>query len=143
MPVGGVIILGLQEKTRFAATGVYDSIDAKKRLAAQLRDAVDPPLTGEFSNASVDGKEIVIVRVNELNTARKPCVVRANGRAYLRSYDGDYPLSEQECAAFVAERATLDTTGIKQTVIEPGSIIPRTTAFPTSWLSFVRDPLWP
>jgi len=104
MPGGGVILLEVDERSGFTVTGVYDSSDAKRRLGAQLRDSVSPPLQGDISEAIFDGKKLIIARVNELAAAHKPCLVRANGRAYLRSYDGDYPLSEQERAAFIAER---------------------------------------
>ncbi|WP_313555475.1 ATP-binding protein [Miniimonas arenae] len=106
LPGGGVVVLGLAESDGFAARGVYDVPDAKRRLAAQARDAVRPPLRVTFEDAPVDGQTVVIARVAELRSSDKPCIVTATGRAYLRSYDGDYRLSEQEVAAFVAERHT-------------------------------------
>lgn len=106
LPGGGVVALGLDERDGFSATGVYDPVDAKKRLAAQARDAVKPPLTVELDSGEVDGQTVVLARVAPLPAPDKPCVVRSSGRAYMRSYDGDYPLSEQEVAAFVAERGT-------------------------------------
>ena len=54
----------------------------------------------------MDGVEIVIANVNELPASIKPCRVRSTGRAYLRSYDGDYALSELEEQAFIANRST-------------------------------------
>lgn len=106
LPGGGVILLGLDGYDDFAATGVYDAVDAQQRLAAQARTAVQPPLQVAFETATVDGQSVVVARVSELPAAQKPCIVTAGGRAYLRSYDGDYPLSDQEHAAFVAERGT-------------------------------------
>ena len=106
LPGGGVILLGLDEHEDFAATGVYDPVDAQQRLAAQARTAVEPALQVTFETATVDGRPVVVARINELPANQKPCTVKAGGRAYLRSYDGDYPLSEQEHAAFVADRGT-------------------------------------
>lgn len=106
LPGGGVIVLGLSEADDFAATGVYDVADAKRRLAAQARDAVEPSLQATFEDAFVDERTIVVARLAELPSSRKPCFIRGTHRAYLRSYDGDYPLSEQEVQAFIAERAT-------------------------------------
>lgn len=106
LPGGGVIVLGLDEKEGFSATGVYSSADAQRRLGAQARDAVDPPLRVSFESAEIDDQPVVVARVAPLAAAQKPCLVRSSGRAYLRSYDGDYPLSQQEVAAFVAERGT-------------------------------------
>ncbi|WP_454296699.1 ATP-binding protein [Salana multivorans] len=104
LPGGGVIMLGLDERDGFSVTGVYDVADAQQRLAAQARNAVEPPLRVGFESQTVDEKHVVVARVSPLSAAQKPCIVKSSGRAYLRSYDGDYALSEQEFAAFVAER---------------------------------------
>ena len=104
MPGGGVIVLGLDEHNDFAACGVYDAADAQRRLGAQARDAVSPHSRIHFETPDIEGRTLVIARVAELDGPHKPCTVSATGRAYLRSYDGDYPLSEQERAAFIAHR---------------------------------------
>lgn len=104
MPGGGVIVLGLDERSGFEAVGVYDVADAKKRLAAQARTAVEPPLQVEFESDDLEGRPVVLARVRELPTSNKPCAVKTTGRAYLRSYDGDYPLSDLERQGFVAAR---------------------------------------
>ena len=104
MPGGGVIVLGLDERSGFEAVGVYDAADAQSRLADQARKAVTPPLQVSFTRGDVEGGAIVLARVRELPTTDKPCEVRATGHAYLRSYDGDYSLSELERQGFVANR---------------------------------------
>ncbi|MFE3997858.1 ATP-binding protein [Nocardioides sp. YIM B13467] len=104
MPGGGVIVLGLNERTGFEAVGVYDAVDAKSRLGSQARDAVSPPLQVSFSSEEVDGSTVMVARVRELPSTDKPCEVTATGHAYVRSYDGDYPISEQERQGFVANR---------------------------------------
>ncbi|MBL0885888.1 ATP-binding protein [Myceligenerans indicum] len=104
MPGGGVIVLGLDERAGFEAVGVYDAADAQARLAGQARRAVAPPLHVSFTTGQVDGSTIVLARVRELPSTDKPCEVTASGSAYLRSYDGDYPLSEPERQGFVANR---------------------------------------
>lgn len=104
MPGGGVIVLGLDERSGFEAVGVYDAADAQARLANQARNAVVPPLQVSFTTGDIEGGMIVLARVRELPTTDKPCEVTATGHAYLRSYDGDYPLSELERQGFVANR---------------------------------------
>lgn len=104
MPGGGVVVLGLDERAGFEAVGVYDAADAKSRIAAQARQAVAPPLRVSFATGDVEGRTIVLARVRELPITDKPCEVTATGQAYLRSYDGDYPLSEFERQGFVAGR---------------------------------------
>lgn len=104
MPGGGVVVLGLDEKTGFDAVGVYDAADAQARLAGQARKAVAPPLQVSFTTGEIDGSTIVLARVRELPVSDKPCEVTASGHAYLRSYDGDYQISELERQGFVANR---------------------------------------
>lgn len=104
MPGGGTIVLGLDEQDGFRATGVYEPVEAQRRLADQARTAVTPPLQVTLETALTEGATLVVARVSELPARDKPCSVIAGGRAYLRSYDGDYALSAQEQAAFVAER---------------------------------------
>jgi ATP-dependent DNA helicase RecG len=104
MPGGGVIVLGLDERSGFEAVGVYNAVDAQTRLAAQARKAVVPPLQVSFTTGDIEGGTIVLARVRELPATDKPCEVTATGHAYLRSCDGDYPLSELERQGFVANR---------------------------------------
>ena len=110
MPSGGVLILGVREElggeggSDFIVVGVYDAADAQQRLAAQARKALSPPIRLTTSVEEVEGQRVVIARVPELSSEMKPCRVEIDGKAYLRSYDGDYPLSEQETAALEAVR---------------------------------------
>lgn len=104
MPGGGVIVLGLNERTGFESVGVYDAADAQSRLASQARNAVSPPLQVSFTSDKIDGNTIVVARVRELPPSDKPCEVTATGHAYVRSYDGDYPISQLERQGFIANR---------------------------------------
>lgn len=105
-PGGGLVIFGLDERDAFEADGVYDVAACKKAIASSVRNSVDPPLTVSVENFEFEGAQIVVAVVSELAASVKPCRVRANGRAYLRSYDGDYALSELEEQAFIANRVT-------------------------------------
>ncbi len=136
MPGGGVIVLGLNEQDGFAVSGVYDASDVQRRLAAQARDAVVPPLQVAFESVEIEERPVVVARVRELPSAHKPCEVTSTGRAYLRSYDGDYELSEQERAAFVAERGTTryDRDAVDETA--PDDLDPALT---TTYLTTCRS----
>lgn len=105
-PGGGLVIFGLDEARSFDPVGVYDVAACKKAIAASVRNAVHPPLTVATETFRLDGADLVVATVNELPGSVKPCRVTATGRAYLRSYDGDYALSELEEQAFVANRTT-------------------------------------
>ncbi|WP_344101803.1 ATP-binding protein [Myceligenerans crystallogenes] len=104
MPGGGLIVLGLDERAGFDVVGVYDAANAQMRLGAQARDAVTPPLQVSFETSEVDGNSVVLARVRDLPATDKPCQVVETGDAYLRSYDGDYRISEFERQGFVANR---------------------------------------
>jgi ATP-dependent DNA helicase RecG len=47
---------------------------------------------------------VIVARVNECDPSAKPCRVTAISTAYLRGYDGDFPLSELEIQGFLAVR---------------------------------------
>ena len=105
-PGGGVIIFGLDERDTFDAVGVYDVAACKQAVAAAARNAVEPPLVITVDGVVFEDVDVVVATVNELPASAKPCRVRSNRRAYLRSYDGDYTLSELEEQAFIANRST-------------------------------------
>ena len=106
-PGGGVLILGLDEEAGFAATGVYDVAACKKALASQARQAVRPPVVlSEIEHVELEGAVLVVARVDETSPSSKPCRLASSGKAYLRSYDGDYMLSEAEEQGFLTARTT-------------------------------------
>jgi ATP-dependent DNA helicase RecG len=105
-PGGGTIIFGLDESAGFAAVGVYDATACKATLATKARQALDPPVTFDAWDLRFEGVHILAARIHELPAHGKPCRVTFSGKAYLRSYDGDYELSQVEEQAFVANRST-------------------------------------
>ena len=106
MPGGGLVVLGLDESAGFAVVGVQRPSVILDGLASVARQALDPPVTFAAEQAVVDGKTLVVARVDELPTSAKPCRVRASGTAYLRAHDGDYELSQVEQQALLAARDT-------------------------------------
>lgn len=105
-PGGGTIVFGLDEGTGFAAVGVYDAAACKAALAAKARKALDPPVTFEAWDLHFEGATVLVAKIHEQPAHGKPCRVVSSGKAYLRSYDGDYELSQVEEQAFVANRST-------------------------------------
>lgn len=118
-PGGGLIIFGLDERSGFEARGVYDAAACQQAVAAAARNAVVPPLSVTTANLQFEGSQIVVAEVSELASASKPCRARSTNRAYLRSYDGDYPISELEEQAFLASR---DTPRFDQQEVDRASI---------------------
>lgn len=105
-PGGGTIIFGLDESAGFAAVGVYDPAACKATLATKTRQALDPPVTFDAWDIRFEGVPVLVAKIHELPAHGKPCRVISSGKAYLRSYDGDYELSQVEEQAFVANRST-------------------------------------
>ncbi|WP_218024818.1 ATP-binding protein [Nocardia pseudovaccinii] len=103
LPGGGTIILGLDERTGFRPVPLGDVHGLKQGLGTKAR-SFTPPIRILVEDGMVDGEPVVVVRVHECDRAAKPCRVAATGIAYLRSYDGDFAMSELEEQAFLASR---------------------------------------
>lgn len=105
-PGGGTLIFGLDETDDFSSVGVYDVAACKAALAGLGRNGIDPPTNPHSWNFEFEGQQIVVAQIDELSSSIKPCRVKGTGKAYLRSYDGDYELSLLEEQAFIANRDT-------------------------------------
>ncbi|WP_432560414.1 ATP-binding protein [Granulicoccus sp. GXG6511] len=103
-PGGGVIILGLAEDRGFSVVRLGDPAALARALADRARKALDPPLTPEIELVQFEGVTLVVARVPELPAALKPCVVRRTGAAYVRGFDGDHSISDQEIEVFRSDR---------------------------------------
>ncbi|MDR0945934.1 MAG: putative DNA binding domain-containing protein, partial [Bifidobacteriaceae bacterium] len=110
-PGGGLIIFGLDESHGFAPAGVYNVAKCQQAVAAVARTAVEPPAEIHTEVASLEGTPIVLAYVREMPVQMKPIRVKTSGLAYLRQYDGDYALSDQEVQTLIAARGnpTFDT----------------------------------
>ena len=104
-PGGGVVILGLDERAGFATRPVWNLSAAQQSLSNIARTALEPPVTVEISTKKFEGERVVLAEVTEMSAAVKPCRIRATGKAYLRSHDGTYEMSDAEVAGLVANRA--------------------------------------
>ncbi len=97
----------MDERDGFAAVGVYDVVACKATLATKTRQALDPPATFEAWDLEFEGAAVLVAKkIHEQPSHGKPCRVTSSGKAYLRSYDGDYELSQVEEQTFIANRST-------------------------------------
>ncbi len=136
LPGGGIIILGLDEATGFRPVSLQDPAALKAGLASIGDQALVPPVRMTFEDAEVDGMPVVVAVVPECPVAQKPCHVAADGRAYIRGFDGDYTMSELERQAFlvmrdhpVADREPVP--GTSRDDLDPHLL--------TDWLATVRE----
>lgn len=101
LPGGGLIVLGLDERTGFAPVPV--DVNALKQGLASTARRCTPPVVVDMSDEVVEGHRVVVAHVRECTKSAKPCRTRS-GQAYLRAHDGDYELSAVEEQAFLAQR---------------------------------------
>lgn len=103
LPGGGTIILGLDERMGFRPVQLTDPQALKQGLAAKAR-SFTPPVQLTITDGIVDEHLVVVAYVHECDRSAKPCRVTATGTAYLRGYDGDYPMSDLESQGFLSTR---------------------------------------
>jgi ATP-dependent DNA helicase RecG len=104
VPGGGLIILGLDEKSGFAPVRLASASVLAAGLASRARTSFEPPLHVDVDVDRFEDSDIVVARVREIPAVAKPCIVKRTGKAYLRFSDGDYSLSQLEIDGFVANR---------------------------------------
>jgi ATP-dependent DNA helicase RecG len=103
LPGGGTIILGLDERAGFRPVPLADAQVLKQGLAAKAR-AYTPPVRLSIEDGLVDGEPVIVAHVHECDPSVKPCRVTATSTAYVRGYDGDFPVSDVETQGFLAAR---------------------------------------
>ena len=103
LPGGGTVILGLDERAGFLPVQLPDPQSLMQGLAAKARSYL-PPVQLTLDRAVVEGRTVVVARVHECDPSAKPCRIAATGVAYLRSYDGDFELSDLEVQGFLGAR---------------------------------------
>lgn len=103
-PGGGVIILGLSEEQGFSSVSLPEPAMLARALVERARKALEPAVTPEVELVHFEGSVLVVARVAELPVAAKPCFVRRTGLAYVRGFDGDHSISDQEQEVFRSDR---------------------------------------
>ena len=103
LPGGGRVILGLDEATGFTPVKLADPQSLKQGLGSMAR-TLTPPVGLTVHDAEVDGLPVIVADVAECPVGQKPCYVTSTGKAYGRSFDGDFELSDLERQAFLVGR---------------------------------------
>lgn len=96
---GGLIILGLDERQGFAATGVPDAAATRNAVVSTAREKLTPPPTLSVEVVPFEGVNLVAAEVEPLPPAQRPCYVTTRGLyggAYVRVGDGDQRLTPYE-----------------------------------------------
>ncbi|HET9984345.1 MAG TPA: ATP-binding protein [Longimicrobiales bacterium] len=109
-PGGGVIVLGVDEASDFAVTGVDDAKKVLQDLASQCAE-MEPRLSPPLAVHHLDGKAVVVAQVNELLPGEKPCYYRASGLAngvFVRVGDADRQATPYEVYVLLSARGQPD-----------------------------------
>jgi ATP-dependent DNA helicase RecG len=96
---GGLVILGLDERQGFAATGVPDAAATRNAVVSTAWEKLTPPPTLSVEVVPFEGVNLVAAEVEPLPPAQRPCYVTARGLyggAYIRVGDGDQRLTPYE-----------------------------------------------
>jgi ATP-dependent DNA helicase RecG len=104
LPGGGIVLLGIDEATGFTPVELPDRAKLKAALASRSRQAFNPPIAIDISDAEIEGVTIIVGVVKEIHASAKPCTVIRSGKAYMRSWDGDFELSDLEIQGLLANR---------------------------------------
>ena len=105
-PGGGLVILGLDERSGFLPVPLADPRRLKDTLASQARQALEPPIVLDIGDAEIEGRTVVVAVVPEVDPALKPCRITGGSHRglWLRAFDGDYLASELEIQGLLASR---------------------------------------
>ncbi len=106
---GGLLLLGLTDGD-FRPVDI-DAPKLAADLASACADGLAPSIRPEIDIADIEGRPVVVARVEELGHERRPCHVRARGLergTYLRTHDGDRRLNSYEVHVMVAGRGQPD-----------------------------------
>lgn len=101
---GGIIVLGLSEKDGFVPVPDFNLDRVRDQFVAGMgdggqRSAVSNPPEYELARRRVDGRQVLVIQIKELDLALKPCYVTARGiqnGSYKRVDDKDIHLSAAE-----------------------------------------------
>lgn len=103
---GGLILLGLSEKSGFHPTKGFDAGRIFSLMQA-AGDQLTPPVRMEIEKVPFEGALLVAARVPAMPSAQKPCYITARGRydgSFIRTGDGDRHLSPYEVDRLSEER---------------------------------------
>ena len=104
-----LLILGLTDGD-FRPVGV-DAPKLASDLASACSDMLEPALRPHINIAGVQGRPVVVARVDAVGHRLRPCFLRSEGMekgSYLRTHDGDRRLNSYEVHVMVSGRGQPD-----------------------------------
>ena len=140
---GGLLLLGLSDGD-FRPVDI-DAPKLATDLASACSDGLAPAVRPEIDIARVEGRPVVVARVEQLGYQRRPCYIRTRGMergTYLRTHDGDRRLNSYEVHVMVSGRGQPDD----DTAVVPEALLddldPRLTGALLRRLQETRGPVF-
>jgi ATP-dependent DNA helicase RecG len=102
-PGGGVILLGLDEGSRFTATGIED-VQALLSSLTDMSAKMSPPVSLDSAVVKVDGNKVIVAEVPECDYRHKPCHYKPSGMqtgSFLRVGNQTRRMSAYEIFSFL------------------------------------------
>ncbi len=103
---GGLLLLGVDEKSGFQVVGVHDVAGTEQQVAT-LCGEMEPPIRAAISAVSVEGGSVVAVAIPPVARDRRPCYRRGLGPflgSRIRVADGNRKLTEYEVGLLLANQ---------------------------------------
>jgi len=103
---GGVIILGLDERKNFLATGVHQIKQAQGELSS-ICSQMQPEIRAQIAIHKFEGKALIVAEIPEVSRDQKPCFYKGAGQlngSFIRVGDGDHRLASYEIQMLLASR---------------------------------------
>ena len=104
---GGVVILGLDEGSGFAPSGLPNPAKIAADLGSMCSSEMEPPLRPLIGIHQFEGEQVVIAEIPELDPAQRPCFYTGAGMtkgSFVRVSDGDRRLSAYEVQVMLSSR---------------------------------------
>lgn len=104
--MGGIILLGIDERLDYKVVGVYDVQDIQKKVNEQCKQ-MTPLVRPIFTSVLLEEGYVVAVEIPGIDVAERPCFYSGVGRmkgSYIRVGDSDEPMSDYEIYSYEAFR---------------------------------------
>jgi len=127
---GGYILLGVEKEDNqkslfpeYIVTGIpFDKLDEiQTNLASQCSDFFNKPIRPTIKVEQVDGKNVVIVFVEELSPENKPLYIKSRGLpqgAYRRVGSADVKGTEDDMGIYFSTTESFDSTVVKDAELD-------------------------
>ncbi|MDA2809353.1 putative DNA binding domain-containing protein [Nocardiopsis sp. RSe5-2] len=103
---GGVLILGLDEKSGFQAVGVRNAGKLVADLGSYCSE-FEPPIRAVISTRTFESVDLIVAEIPETLPADKPCHLKSMGAyqgSFIRVGDGDRRMTQYEILALMASK---------------------------------------